>query len=214
MAAAISHEIRNPLGIIRNSTELLKKKVAAIDPSSTIPDIIIEESTRLNNIITDFLNFAKPRNPNIVPCRVEDVVEKNLTFLAAQMEEKGYVVRKAYQSDLPEIPADSAMLYQAFLNILINAIQAMQDGGNIFIRISSNHEALIVSFEDEGPGIPSEVINKIWDPFFTTKEMGTGLGLGIVRTIIELHGGNIQINNRPAGGSQVLIHLPLKQGGN
>lgn len=213
MAAAISHEIRNPLGIIRNSTELLKKKVVAIDPSSTIPDIIIEESTRLNNIITDFLNFAKPRSPNIVPCRVEDVVEKNLTFLSTQMEEKGYVVRKAYQSDLPEIPADSAMLYQAFLNILINAIQAMQDGGNIYIRISSNHEALVVSFEDEGPGIPNEVLNKIWDPFFTTKEMGTGLGLGIVKTIIDLHGGNIQIKNRPAGGSQVLIHLPLKQGG-
>lgn len=213
MAAAISHEIRNPLGIIRNSTELLKKKVVAIDPSSTIPDIIIEESTRLNNIITDFLNFAKPRSPNIVPCRVEDVVEKNLTFLSTQMEEKGYVVRKAYQSDLPEIPADSAMLYQAFLNILINAIQAMQDGGNIYIRISSNHEALVVSFEDEGTGIPNEVRNKIWDPFFTTKEMGTGLGLGIVKTIIDLHGGNIQIKNRPAGGSQVLIHLPLKQGG-
>lgn len=212
MAAAISHEIRNPLGIIRNSTELLKKKVVAIDPSSTIPDIIIEESTRLNNIITDFLNFAKPRSPNIVPCRVEDVVEKNLTFLSAQMQEKGYLVRKAFQSDLPEIPADSAMLYQAFLNILINAIQAMQDGGNIYIRISSNHEALVVSFEDEGPGIPDEVINKIWDPFFTTKEMGTGLGLGIVKTIIDLHGGHIQIKNRSAGGSQVLIHLPLKQG--
>ena len=214
MAAAISHEIRNPLGIIRNSTELLKKKVATIDPSNTIPDIIIEESTRLNNIITDFLNFAKPRSPNIVPCRVEDVVEKNLTFLAAQMEEKGYVVRKTFQNDLPEIPADSAMLYQAFLNILINAIQAMQDGGNIHIKISSNHEALVISFEDEGPGIPNEVLNKIWDPFFTTKEMGTGLGLGVVKTIIDLHGGNIQIKNRPAGGSQVLIHLPLKQGGN
>lgn len=214
MAAAISHEIRNPLGIIRNSTELLKKKVVAIDPSSTIPDIIIEESTRLNNIITDFLNFAKPRSPNIAPCKVADVVEKNLTFLSPQLEEKGYVVRKAYQSDLPEIPADSAMLYQAFLNILINAIQAMQDGGHIYIRISSNHEALVVSFEDEGTGIPDEVFNKIWDPFFTTKEMGTGLGLGVVKTIIDLHGGNIQVKNRPAGGSQVLIHLPLKQGEN
>ena len=114
MAAGISHEIRNPLGIIRSSAELLKKKVAKIDPTSAIPDIIIEEATRLNGIITDFINFARPRSPKFSPCRVEDVLEKNLAFLAAPIAEKGYTIRKAFQDPLPEIMADAPMLHQSF----------------------------------------------------------------------------------------------------
>jgi nitrogen-specific signal transduction histidine kinase len=120
MAAGISHEIRNPLGIIRSSAELLKKKIGEIDPQNTFPDIIVEEASRLNRIITDFINYAKPRNPNITPCRVEEVVVKNITFLEAQNKEQGYVIKKNFQNYLPEIMADSAMLYQSFLNILIN----------------------------------------------------------------------------------------------
>ncbi len=213
MVAAVSHEIRNPLGIIRSSSELLKKKVSAFDPKNTIPDIIIEESSRLNNIITDFLNYARPQSPNLAPCRVEEVLEKNLTHLASQMEQQGYEIHRSYENNLPEIMADATMLYQAFLNILINSIQAIQPGGKIHIDLSSNHEAVIVSFEDEGVGIPGDVMEKIWDPFFTTKETGTGLGLGIVKNIIDLHGGDIQIRNRSDCGTQVVIILPLQQGG-
>jgi two-component system sensor histidine kinase HydH len=211
MAAAISHEIRNPLGIIRSSAELLKKKAAKVDPANTIPDIIVEESTRLNGIITDFINYAKPRSPNIAPCRVEEVIEKNITFLEAQIKKQGYVIRKNYQNSLPEIMADSTMLYQSFLNILINAMQSMPGGGAILVEISSNDNILTVNFDDEGQGIPSENLGKIWDPFFTTKDMGTGLGLGIVKNIIESHGGSIQIVNRPVRGARVTIELPVTQ---
>lgn len=211
MAAGISHEIRNPLGIIRSSAELLKKKAAKIDPTNTIPDIIVEESTRLNGIITDFINFARPRSPNFVPCRVEEVIEKNITFLEAQIKKQGYVVQKKYQNPLPEIMADSMMLYQSFLNILINAMQAMPNGGGILVEISSNDHLLTVHFDDEGQGIPTENLEKIWDPFFTTKDMGSGLGLGIVKNIIESHGGSIQIVNRPVRGARVTIELPVKQ---
>jgi two-component system sensor histidine kinase HydH len=209
MAAAISHEIRNPLGIIRSSAELLKKKAAKVDPANTIPDIIVEESTRLNSIITDFINYAKPRSPNIVPCRVEEVIEKNITFLEAQIKKQGYIIEKKYQNSLPEIMADSAMLYQSFLNILINAMQSMPGGGRILVEISSNDHILTVNFDDEGQGIPPENLEKIWDPFFTTKDMGTGLGLGIVKNIIESHGGSIQIVNRPVRGARVMIELPV-----
>ena len=124
MAAGISHEIRNPLGIIRSCAELLKKKVTKIDPSNTMPDIIVEESSRLNSIITDFINFAKPRSPNLSPCRIEEIIEKNIKFLSMQLEEKGYTIKKDYQNFLPEIQADADMLYQSFLNILINAMKA------------------------------------------------------------------------------------------
>ncbi len=211
MAAGISHEIRNPLGIIRSSAELLKKKAAKVDPTNTIPDIIVEESSRLNSIITDFINYAKPRNPNIAPCRVEEVIEKNITFLEAQMNKQGYIIEKRYQNSLPQIMADSNMLYQSFLNILINAMQAMPNGGRILVELSSNDHLLTVHFDDEGKGIPPENLEKIWDPFFTTKDMGTGLGLGIVKNIIESHGGSIQIVNRPVRGARVTIELPVKQ---
>ena len=209
MAAGISHEIRNPLGIIRSSAELLKKKVTKIDPSNTMPDIIVEEANRLNNIITDFINFAKPRSPNLVPCRVEEVIEKNITFLAMQIKENGYTIKQNYQNSLPEIQADADMLYQSFLNILINAMQAMPDGGAIDINIIANDRNLTINFEDEGQGISDGVIEKIWDPFFTTKEMGTGLGLGVVKNLIESHGGNIQIFNRSLGGACVMVELPV-----
>jgi len=211
MAAGISHEIRNPLGIIRSSAELLKKKAAKIDPQNTIPDIIVEEASRLNSIITDFINYAKPRNPNIAACRVEEVIEKNITFLAAQIKEQGYVIKKNYQNSLPEIMADSNLLYQSFLNIFINAMQAMPNGGRILVEVSSSDHLVTVHIDDEGQGIPPENLKKIWDPFFTTKETGTGLGLGIVKNIVESHGGSIQVVNRPVRGARVTIELSVKQ---
>jgi len=163
MAAGISHEIRNPLGIIRSSAELLKKKIAEIDPQNTFADIIVEEASRLNRIITDFINYAKPRNPNIALCRVEEVVDKTITFLEVQYKEQGHVIKKNYQNHLSEIMADSTMLYQSFLNILINAMQSMPDGGRIRVEISSNDRWLTVHFDDEGQGIPPENLDKIWD---------------------------------------------------
>ena len=213
MAAGISHEIRNPLGIIRSSAELLKKKVTKIDPSNTMPDIIVEESSRLNSIITDFINFAKPGSPKLNLCRIEDVIEKNVAFLSMQMKEKGYTIKKDYQNFLPEIQADADMLYQSFLNIFLNAMQAMPNGGIIEVAVRSNSKVVTINFDDQGQGIATEILEKIWDPFFTTKEMGTGLGLGMVKNIIESHGGNIQIDNRAQGGTRVTVELLVENPG-
>ena len=210
MAAGISHEIRNPLGIIRSSAELLKKKVTKFDPSNTIPDIIVEEASRLNNIITGFINFARPRTPVLSPCRIEEVIEKNITYLSTQLKENGYSITKNYQNSLPEIQADANMLYQSFLNVFINAMQAMPGGGNINVGIRADDSIVTIDIDDEGRGINEEILEKIWDPFFTTKEMGTGLGLGIVKNIIESHGGSIQILNRQEGGARVTVELPVE----
>jgi signal transduction histidine kinase len=211
MAAGISHEIRNPLGIIRSSAELLKKKVTKFDPSSTIPDIIVEEASRLNNIITGFINFARPRNPVLSTCRIEEIIEKNITYLSMQLKENGYAINKHYQNSLPEIQADANMLYQSFLNVFINAMQAMPGGGTINVEISADENIVTINFDDEGRGIDDAVMGKIWDPFFTTKEMGTGLGLGIVKNIIESHGGSIQILNLEPVGARVTVELPVER---
>jgi len=210
MTASISHEIRNPLGIIRSSAELLKKKLAEFDPENKIPEIIVEESNRLNAIITDFINYAKPRNPNLIPCRVEEIIEKNISFLVPQLAEQKYKIRKDYTGKPLEIMADSDMLYQAFLNLLINAMHAMPGGGEINIEIGCHDEKVEITFVDDGDGIPVELIDKIWDPFFTTKDTGTGLGLGIVKNMIKSLGGSIKAGNRPGHGAEFVVTLPVK----
>ncbi len=209
MVAGVSHEIRNPLGIISSSAELLKKKMPLNDPSHRLPDIIIVESNRLNNIITDFLNFAKPKEPNLFPCRIDEIIAKNIHFLSSQIETGGYTIQTRYDQGLPKIRADADMLYQAFLNILINAMQAMPEGGNIDIAVKSVDNNIWIAFEDAGCGVPKEALEKIWDPFFTTKDKGTGLGLGIVKNIIEAHNGQIRMDNRSEGGTRVSIRLPV-----
>jgi len=208
MTAGISHEIRNPLGIIKSSAQLLKKKMEKLDTKSIIPDIIVEESTRLDNIITDFLDFAKPKTPDLHSCRVEDIIEKNISYLNYQIEENNFTIIRDISKHLPEILADSSMLYQAFLNILINAFQSLIKNGSIIIRIKYNSGSIIINFIDSGEGISEAVLKKIWTPFFTTKDTGTGLGLGIVKNMIEAHNGTIMITNGETKGANVEITLP------
>ncbi len=174
MAAGISHEIRNPLGIIRSSAELLRKKMTVLDPANKIPNVIVEETNRLNDIITGFISFAKPKKPTLILCRIEDVIEKNIKFLESQMQEQGYRVLRHYENNSPEIMADSAMMYQAFLNILINAMQAMPQGGNIHIGIGVNEKFVNIIFEDEGEGIKAECSWKNLGAFFYHKGYGIG----------------------------------------
>jgi len=214
LTAGVSHEIRNPLGIIRSSAELLSDKMAAYEPGNPVADIIVEESGRLNTIITDFLNFAVPKTPHLLPTDVKEVVEKNLTFLDPQFREHHILVTRHFDSRLPMVMADQGLLYQAFLNIIINALQSMANGGKLRVEIAARSRSVTVSFKDSGKGVPENVIGKVWDPFFTTKETGSGLGLGIVRNIINSHGGEILIANRPEGGAAVTVTLPESEGEN
>ena len=211
MVAGVSHEIRNPLGIISSSAELLKKKMAPQDNLNAIADIVVAEARRLNDIITDFLNYARPKKPNRSLCRVDEVITKNIHFLDQQIKENGYVIKTFFDDEIPVIMADGDMLYQAFLNLLINGMQAMPHGGEIYVTIETGDGSLWVYIEDEGEGVSASVMEKIWDPFFTTKEKGTGLGLGIVRNIIEANDGMIRIDNRSEKGARVSVKFPLSQ---
>ena len=130
--------------------------------------------------------------------------------MKTEAENKGYRLDTNYMPDLPEIMADKDMLYQAFLNILINAMQSMPDGGDIQISITAKDDLVKIQFLDEGQGIGEEINAKIWDPFFTTKEKGTGLGFGIVKNIIQAHNGVVHIENRPNRGVVVTVELPAR----
>ena len=155
--------------------------------------------------------MRNPKARTLLP-NIDDIIEKNLSFLSSQIKAEGYIVKKDYDDDLPQITADSDMLYQAFLNILINAMQAMSEGGIIHVKIRSGDNAVKIFFEDDGDGIPEDLLEKIWDPFFTTKAKGTGLGLGIVKNIIESHEGSVHIKNRPLAGTCVTVIMPIHQG--
>ncbi len=211
MTAGVSHEIRNPLGIIKSSAELLRKKMTKLKESTTIVDIILEESIRLNNIIRDFLDFARPMTPDLKPCAIEDLIEKNLHFLTPQAQEKNLLIDKRIHGPIPLIMGDANRLYQAILNILLNALQAMPPGKTILITLYADTTHVRLTIQDEGSGIEPEHLKKIWTPFFTTKELGTGLGLGIVKNIIESHRGTIHIDNVRPTGTRVDIALPITE---
>jgi len=211
MAAGVSHEIRNPLGIIRSCAQLLQKKMSQFEPSNNLPGVIIEETERLNEIVTDFLMLSRPSNPVFKSCDIAEILNKNTAFLKPEFEKERCEVKTSYQSSLPKIFADKNMLYQAFLNLLINAMQAMPLGGLISISVTADKNDIWIVINDEGEGITDDILKKIWDPFYTSKEKGTGLGLSIVKNIIEVHQGNITLENRPGYGAQVRIRLPAQK---
>lgn len=209
MTASISHEIRNPLGIIKSSAELLKKKVQQLDPANPMPGIIVEEASRLNGIITDFLNFARPQQPHLQRGCIEPVIEKTLQHLASEIRKRGIVVHKRIDESDGQAMIDNDMFYQALLNLLLNAMQSIGSDGNIDIALTEQNAQIKLSLHDSGPGIDQSILEKIWDPFFTNKPKGTGLGLGIVKQIIEAHDGHITIANAAPRGTIVEILLPL-----
>ncbi len=211
MTASISHEIRNPLGIIKSSAELLEKKMDKLAVNNALPKIIVEEAGRLNGIITDFLKFARPHQPDFRLAQIEDIITKNLQYLEPELTQRQIRVVREIDGPLPEIAVDADMLYQAFLNLILNALQAMGSDGQLTIVLRVVDQWLYLQLSDTGPGIDAAVMDKVWDPFFTNKEKGTGLGLGIVQNIIEAHNGRILLDNAESGGARVQIKLPLQR---
>ena len=170
----------------------------------------MEESNRLNEKVTEFLDFARPRVPNLRPCDLEATLDRSLELLAPEMDRLGIKVTREYQLNGQALMVDQDLLHQAFLNILLNAIQAMPHGGHLTVSIlpGPRGQGGEIRFQDDGEGIDPEALNKILNPFFTTKEKGSGLGLPIVKSIIEAHQGSLEISSAPDTGTTVTITLP------
>jgi len=210
MVAGVSHEIKNPLGIVQSTAELLGSMPNADETQKRLSGVIREESVRLNNIVTEFLDFARPQVPNLHECQLEEIIQKNTSFLAPDLEKHNIRVRNHLDGRSFRIFADPDLLYRAFLNIFINAMQAMNGGGTIDIRVEEQRTYYNLEFQDTGDGIKKENLKKIFNPFFTTKGKGSGLGLSIVRKIIENHGGTISIESAEGRGTTVLVTLPRR----
>lgn len=214
MVATIAHEIRNPLGIIRSSGEVLANKENP-DPTriKKLAGIIVEEASRLSLILTDFLDFARPRSPATNLVDIRDVLSKVKSHLEHEIQARG-IKWSDYSSNGvdPIITGDSDLLYQAFLNITMNAFEAIHEGGVFKVSVSVEGSRVVVEFEDNGHGIKESDLPRIFSPFFTTHEMGTGLGLSVVHNIISAHNGEVSVRSEEGQWTVFMVSLPSSAG--
>ncbi len=214
MAAGIAHEINNPLaGILLYATNLIKK----IPTESTIIkeglDIIIQETIRCRNIIQELLEFSREREPKKVLANINSIIEKALHFLENEFHLHHITVEKHLSPAIPDILLDVNQIQQVFVNFLLNAIEATEGHGVIKIKsfLILNQRHVRIEIADKGMGISPEHINKIFEPFFSTKPKGTGLGLFVSFGIVQKHDGHIQVSSHPGRGTTFTIEIPLTQ---
>jgi len=209
MAASIAHEIRNPLAAMRGSIQMLRSEMEGESAQTELMEIILRESDRLNRIITDFLNYARPRSIVHTTVEVGDLLRQTFTLLRHSPEIKD---SQTIEDEIPTAPlfadADAEQLRQVFWNLARNALQAMNHGGTLRAEVGKNSNGrLRITFSDTGRGMSPEQVEHLFEPFSSTTG-GTGLGLSIVYQIIRDHGGTINIRSREGQGTTIAIELP------
>jgi signal transduction histidine kinase len=209
LSAVVAHEVRNPLGAIFNAVATLRRFLEPNTPAHTLVTIVAEEANRLNRIVDDLLDFARPASPLLQPVPLEPLLQEAVRI--ATSGEPRVRVEWALEPDVPPVPVDERMMRQAFINLAINAVQAMPQGGTLRVsaRRCPEQPGAVVEFSDTGLGIPPELRERLFKPFFTTKATGTGLGLAIVQRTLDAHSGTIRIDSPPGGGTTFRLVLPL-----
>ena len=210
LSAGMAHEIRNPLGSIRGTAEILRDGVAPDDPKQEFAEILVREVDRLNRVLEDFLRFARP-DPVEAGRFVLQHVIGDVLDLTRQQAVRNNVDVAVELGDEIEIPGQGEQVKQAFLNLVLNALQAMPNGGALEVSLRALPQEVQVLFSDSGPGIAPEDRERIFNPFVTTRDSGTGLGLAITQRIIQGHGGRIMLDSRPGEGACFTVCLPRSQ---
>ncbi len=224
LAAGAAHEIRNPLTSIRSTIQYLEKDERDENRHSLVQDLL-EEVDRINGIIEGLLSFSRPSEPQREPCDLHQLLEQTITLVSTTARKRNVAIDLEYRTSERMLRADPAQLKQVFLNIVMNALQAMEDGGTLAVDAdmrqggefgSPQSNVFRIAFRDTGAGIPRGDLDHVFDPFFTTKRDGTGLGLSISYGIVRQHGGEIEIESRTIGeypdrhGTRVSVMLPAE----
>jgi signal transduction histidine kinase len=214
LSAYVAHEIRNPLTGIRTTVQFVGSKFRPNDARREDLEDVIKELDRVEQIITGLLMFARPPAARPQPCDIHEVVDKTLDMLELQLGDAQVKLVRDYAEDLPQVVVDPDLMQQVFLNLCLNAVQAMPEGGELTVatavrRYRTRRSMVDVSFSDTGVGIPRDLMEKIFDPFFTTRSMGTGLGLPISVQITRDGGGVITAKNNAGGGATLRVSLPV-----
>jgi signal transduction histidine kinase len=218
LLARFAHEVRNPLSSLDIHVQLLEEDLqratsGAREKTASRFEIIHGELRRLENIVKHFLRLAGPSSVELQPVEVAKVVSQVCELLRPEAEARGIEIAMRVAGGLPPVTADAAQLTQALVNLVINAIQAVERKGRVEVTAAFDAMAgrLSITVRDSGPGIPAGRESAIFEPFFTTKSDGSGLGLWIVQQIITAHGGEADAANAPGGGAMFTLHLPLSQ---
>ena len=216
LGSAIAHEIRNPLNYINLTLDHLRSKYAPEEPKRheqfvKLTSQLKAEVARIDQQISDFLNYSRPSKANLQPVDARKVIENSLRIVEPEAEEKNVKIGVVEYENVPKIMGDSEFLRSVFNNLFINALQSMESGGgHLNVKISPDDGGEFVNFEvsDTGGGIAEENLSKIFEPYFSTKETGTGLGLAIVHKIVEIHNGTIEVASRVGEGTNFTVKLP------
>jgi two-component system, NtrC family, sensor histidine kinase HydH len=217
LSAGLAHEIRNPLGVIKGSAEILNQKLSGSDElAKELSGYIYTEVNKLSALVGRFLDFARPSQLNIKPEDVPSLIERCLKTVAEQGATAKTSIMRDYAPSLPKALIDAELCEQAFTNLLLNACEAMGSEGQLTVRIArvdssgEPRREVAVEIADTGPGIPAEIKEQIFNPFFTTKKSGVGLGLAIVSKIVDAHGGAVKLASSPGQGACFRVTLPAE----
>lgn len=214
LGSAIAHEIRNPLNYINLTLDHLRSKFAPEEGEERAKFIKLtsqlkDEVARINQQISDFLNYSRPANVDVRPMDARPVIEDSLRIVEAQAAENDIKIAVVEHEDVPQITGDPEFLRSVFNNLFINAVQAMgSDGGNLNVKISPDDGFVRIDVSDTGVGISAENLEKVFEPYFSTKETGTGLGLAIVQKIVDVHNGTIGVDSAEGEGTKFTVRLP------
>lgn len=214
LSAGLAHELRNPLGTIRASAEMLKKSVAAHDEvASELAGFISSEVDRMNSLVTRFLEFARPMELRLETCELAEVIDRAIARVERDSGAGRAVIYKNYSPDIRPFPMDAELLERVIYNLVLNAVQASPPGGAVTVKTRPAGEAVEISVIDRGAGIEPKHLENIFNPFFTTKPDGVGLGLSIVSKIVDQHGGTMSVESEAGRGSVFRVYLPTKPAG-
>lgn len=210
LAAGVAHEVNTPLTGISSYSQMLMQQIPSTDPKHQLLEKIYRQTSRASSIVNNLLNFSRVSDSRFATADINRVLDDTIQLLDAQLRNTQIEVRRSYDERLPAIPVNAAKLQQVFMNLILNARDAMPEGGALEIRTEADANSVSIRFADNGIGIEPEHISRIYDPFFTTKQIGkgTGLGLAVSYGIIQDHGGHISVESRQGEGTTFLISLP------
>lgn len=216
LSAIVAHEVRNPLGVIFNAVASLRRIMKLEGDAAMLMDILVEESDRLNRMVGDLLDYTRPRNPVLQNEDLPRVLQDSLEAAKALgATERPVHIHSEVEPGMPLVPMDRRLIRQALVNVAVNALQSMPQGGQLQVKARreahGGREQLRIDVTDQGPGIPAELLHRVFEPFFTTKAQGTGLGLAVVKRILEEHRGEIAVESAPGRGTTFTFRLPLTQ---
>jgi len=209
LVTGVAHELRNPIGIIKTTVQLMEKDLEKTAVGNEYFKVIEEQIERQNRVIQELLDFGRPSKHVVQNANINSLLEKVLVFTSPMLRQHNIKLEQQLDHDIPLIEVDAERIKQVFVNIILNAVQAMPEGGKLTIWTGHDSGWVNIGFEDTGTGIPPAELASIFDPFYTTREYGTGLGLSISHQIIKTHDGHINVDSTLGTGTRFIVKLPL-----